>query len=445
MYKYPKDLYVDVRIEERYRAWMHMENGEVRGDGDFQDIGAMVRVYDGGQWYVCSTNDLDSIQQEIENLAAIANPNPQIDEDEVVKNFQVHQDTILLYEGEQDSRKLTRQDYKNIIDDYRKKCIDDTVEEVKTWQIFIQSEHLKTSFYSSKGAEIVWDVQTFGLGVYYQLVCNDTVTWAGKAICRKTWPELWGHEKMLLDNRDEMIQYMKTAKDIEPGFYPCVFSPISNSMFTHESFGHKSEADAMLNDKTLQEEWIIGKKVGSELISISDGGEDYNSGYCPYDAEGNKAGKTWLIKKGKLTGRLHNAKSAAVLKEEVTGNARAQDYHYQPIVRMTNTYMEAGQSDPEEMIREMKDGIFVKEVSNGTGLADFTITPTLCYRIRDGKICEPVRVNIIQGNVFETLFDVDAVGKDFTAFEEFGCGKDGQWISVGNGAPSIRIQKLKFS
>ena len=100
---------------------------------------------------------------------------------------------------------------------------------------------------------------------------------------------------------------------------------------------------------------------------------------------------------------------------------------------------------PEEMIREMKDGIFVKEVSNGTGLADFTITPTLCYRIRDGKICEPVRVNIIQGNVFETLFDVDAVGKDFTAFEEFGCGKDGQWISVGNGAPSIRIQKLKFS
>lgn len=445
MYKYPKDLYVDVRIEEKYRVWMVMENGEIRGDGDFLDIGAMVRVYDGEQWYVCSTNDLESIQQEIENLAAIANPNPQINEDDTIKNFQVHQDSILLYEGELDSRKVTRQDYKNIIEDYRKKCIDDTVEEVKSWQIFVESEHLKTHFYSSKGADINWDWQSFRFGVGYQLACNDTVSWAGKIIYRKTWPELWGKEKLILDNRDETLQHMKVAKNIEPGFYPCVFSPVSTAMFTHESFGHKSESDAMLNDKTLQEEWIIGKKVGSDLISISDGGEDCNSGYCPYDAEGNKAGKTWLIRKGQLTGRLHNAKSAAILKEEVTGNARAQDYHCQPIVRMTNTYMEAGQSNPEEMIREMKDGIFVKEVSNGTGLADFSITPTLCYRIRDGRICEPVRVNIIQGNVFETLFDVDAVGTDFTAFEEFSCGKDGQWIPVGCGAPSIRIKKLKFS
>jgi len=445
MYNYPKDLYVDVRIEEKYSAWMQMQNNEMRGDGDFQDIGAMVRVYDGEMWYTCSTNDLNSIQQEIDHLAAIAKPNPQILENETVKNFQVNKDEVLLYEGENDNRKLTRKDFKELLEHYKEACIDESISEMKMWQVGISNEHLKTRFYSSLGADISWDVQGTRMCVFYQLAYNDTVTWAGKWVCRKTWPELWGHEKYFTDNRDETLTFMKEAKNIEPGEYPCIFSPISNAMFTHESFGHKSESDAMLNDKTLQDEWIMGKKVGSDLISISDGGEELNSGYCPYDAEGTKAGKTWLIKDGLLEGRLHNAKSASILKEEVTGNARAQNYYYQPIVRMTNTYMEGGDTDPEEMIKGIEDGIFVKDVSNGTGLADFTITPTLCYRIRGGKICEPVRVNIIQGNVFQTLFDVDAVGNDFVAFEEFSCGKGGQWIPVGCGAPSIRIKKLKFS
>ena len=93
----------------------------------------------------------------------------------------------------------------------------------------------------------------------------------------------------------------------------------------------------------------------------------------------------------------------------------------------------------------MKDGVYVVDVSNGTGNSTFVMNPTLCYRIRDGKICEPVRVHMITGSVFQTLFDVDAVGDDFELFDTYTCGKGGQSVNVSAGGPSIRVKKLAFS
>ena len=198
----------------------------------------------------------------------------------------------------------------------------------------------------------------------------------------------------------------------------------------------------MLNDKTLQEEWVLGKKVGSELVSICDRGDLLNHGYTPYDDEGTKAGEVWLMKEGILTGRLHDAKSAVALKEKLTGNARAQGFTDAPIVRMTNTFMTAGKDDPEQMIKEVKDGIFVYMVDYGTGQAAFTMKPSISYRIRDGKLCEPLRINVLTGSVFETLFEIDAVGTDFELFDTYSCGKNGQTVIVSAGGPSIRVKKL---
>jgi len=186
----------------------------------------------------------------------------------------------------------------------------------------------------------------------------------------------------------------------------------------------------------------VGNVVGSELVSICDKGNLMNHGYVPYDDEGTKAGETWLIKNGKLTGRLHNAKSAAILNEPLTGSARAQNYYHVPIVRMTNTFMQGGETNPEEMIAEVKDGIYVYDVTFGTGQATFTLKPSIAYRIRDGKLCEPVRINVITGSVFETLFLIDAVGTDYKLFNTFTCGKGNQGAMVSAGGPSIRVKKL---
>jgi TldD protein len=201
----------------------------------------------------------------------------------------------------------------------------------------------------------------------------------------------------------------------------------------------------MLNDKVLRDEWVMGKKVGSDLVTIIDSGDLPNHGYIPYDDEGTKARETKLITNGVLTGRLHDSNSAAALSEELTGNCRAQDYGCSPVVRMTNTYMAPGPDSFEDIIADTKDGIYVYMVDNGTGSSTFVMNASVCYRIRDGKICEPVRVRMLTGSVFQTLFDIDKVGTDFMLFDTYTCGKFGQSVRVSAGGPSIRVRKLSVS
>ena len=244
---------------------------------------------------------------------------------------------------------------------------------------------------------------------------------------------------------DRYMTFAREAVDVEPGDHVCVLSPEVNAFFTHESFGHKSEADSMLSDKALRDEWVMGKQVGNVQVSIYDSGREIHHGYIAYDDEGTLPRPTWLIKNGVLTGRLHDANSAAILGEELTGNARAEDFSCSPIVRMTNTYMEAGSFTPEEIFSGVKDGIYVYSVTYGTGFSTFTMKPDLCYRIRDGKICEPVRANVITGSVFKTLFDIDAVGNDFCICDELWCGKSSQTALVSAGGPTIRVKSLNVN
>ena len=442
MYQFPKDLYADVRIEEMYGIWLEMRNGETEYDSARKVTGAMIRVFDGTMWYTGTTNKLDEIQKELDNLAALATPNPDILNHPMVKKLEVHKVNIEKFTGEQDIRNIGRSRWKELSDHYIETCVDESIPEINDWKVEVSGRHIKKSFYSSKGAEILQDFQECWLTCSYGFTVDGVTTYGVKYYSKFFMEDLLGKEEEIIKERDRYLDFVRNAVPVEPGEYTCVLSPAVTALFTHESFGHKSEADYMLNDKTLQDEWVIGKKVGSPLVSICDRGDMLNHGYTPYDDEGTKAKGVWLMKDGVLTGRLHDAKSAAVLKEELTGNCRAESYESFPIVRMTNTYMAAGKDDPEQMIKDVKDGIYIYTENGGTGGAIFTMQPAISYRIRDGKLCEPLKINVITGNVFETLFNVDAVGTDFELFDTSFCGKDGQWIEVSDGGPSIRVKKL---
>jgi TldD protein len=220
-------------------------------------------------------------------------------------------------------------------------------------------------------------------------------------------------------------------------------------VFTHESFGHKSEADFMLGDDNLLKEWAMGKEVAAEIVSIVDEGDSFGtSGHCPFDDEGNKKKKTYLIKNGKLAGRLHSASTALALGEENTGNGRAMNFEFGPIVRMTNTYIEAGTQSISEAIAGIKKGVYIKDFKHGMGMSTFTIAPAKSYLIEDGKITKPVRVSVISGSVFETLKNISAVANDFevksSAFG--GCGKFEQFpLPVADGGPSILVDGMQVS
>ena len=445
MYDFPKGLYSDIRIEHRRAANYSVSNGDVKQNSETAVNGAMIRVYDGKLWYTSVTNDLDKIQSELDDLASIAEPDPDIDNDPIVKMFEVHKDKVLRFDGENDLRKITRAQREELVQHYISACFDDLPEEVKQWYAGYYHQHTVKEFYSSKGAEIVQDYQQCFINMWCDIFVNDAKTSAGRTFGGMDFKLLSGHEQEVLDRIARYLDYAKNAVDVVPGDYVCVLAPIVTGMFTHESFGHKSEADFMLNDKTLQEEWVMGKKVGSELVSICDSGDMLHRGYIAYDDEGSAPKETWLIKNGVLTGRLHDANSAAALGEELTGNARAQDFGFSPMVRMTNTYMEAGDISPEDIIAGVEDGIYVYNVNYGTGQSTFTMQPNCCYRIKDGKLAEPIRANVITGSVFETLFNIDAVGNDLEFCDLSTCGKNGQAMPVSDAGPTIRVKKLTIN
>ena len=254
-----------------------------------------------------------------------------------------------------------------------------------------------------------------------------------------------GFEKEIEKKLADADNFVQNAKPCEKGKFPVILSPMAAGMFAHESFGHKSEADFMLGDEHMAKEWVLGKKVGSDILSIVDTGIDFGSGYVPFDDEGTRASKTYLIKNGILCGRLHSATTAAALDEELTGNARAIDCKFEPIVRMTNTYIEPGDSTFDELVAGIKHGYFIDTVSHGSGGSIFIIAHSIAYEIVDGKISNPVKISVVTGDVFETLNLIDGLSNE-TVFEDGvfgGCGKMEQFpLHVLDGGPFVRVKEM---
>lgn len=442
MFIFPENLFTDVRIETSEYVNYYTANGEVEVNNQSQTTGALIRVFDGDMWYSSTTNELGRIQEEIDALASLAQRDRNIDDHPEIRNFGSHKAHIIKYDGENDVRRITPCQREGLVAHYLAACVDRSVEEMKSYGGSFYSTHTVKEYYSSKGAAIRQDMQRCSVWVGAAFVVDGVTTWGGKNFQAMSFDRLQNREQEIREELDRYLRYARDAVDIQPGDYTCVLSPAATALFTHESFGHKSESDYMLGDRTLREEWEIGKKVGNEKVSICDNGNMEHNGYTPYDDEGNAARETWLIREGVLIGRLHDSKSASALEEDVTGNSRADSYGAAPMVRMTNTYMAAGNDDPEEILRNVQDGIYVYDIYYGTGFSTFTMQPALCYRIREGRICEPLRVNVITGNVFRTLFDIDAVGNDLEIFDTFYCGKNGQTIQVSAGGPTVRVRKL---
>ncbi|NLJ75470.1 MAG: TldD/PmbA family protein, partial [Firmicutes bacterium] len=153
-----------------------------------------------------------------------------------------------------------------------------------------------------------------------------------------------------------------------------------------------------------------------------------------------------IITEGILSGRLHSTATAALLEEPLTGNARAVNFEFEPIVRMTTTYIEKGDRPLKDIISEMERGIYVDTIKHGSGMSTFTLAPARAYKIENGQITKPVKVSVVTGSVFDTLAEIDAVSEEFElmSFVGGGCGKMEQFpLPVGFGGPYTRVRKLR--
>jgi len=217
-------------------------------------------------------------------------------------------------------------------------------------------------------------------------------------------------------------------------------------VFIHEAFGHLSEGDNVYENKKLQELMTLGAVYGSEKLHVYDTGLQLGSrGYLKYDDEGVPTERTYLIKAGKLVGRLHSRETAGAMREKPTGNARAVSYRFPPICRMRDTCVGAGDVSLEEMIEDTDLGVYAINTTGGETWHElFTFGAERGYMIRQGKIAEMVRDVTLSGNLFTTLKNIDAIGSDQTPFNgPGGCGKGGQFpLPVGHEGPHIRIRDV---
>jgi len=234
-----------------------------------------------------------------------------------------------------------------------------------------------------------------------------------------------------------------SAPQVKGGEYTVVLDPVLAGVFVHEAFGHLSEADFVYENDRLRQVMVLGKKFGSAELNIVDSATIPGlRGSYKYDDEGVPATKTYLIREGKLVGRLHSRETAAKMKEKPTGNARAINYRYPPIVRMTNTYIEPRAVSFDDMISDIREGIYAKNWYGGmTSMEMFTFSAGEAYMIRNGKLAELLRPVVLTGNVFTTLNNIDAIGNDLEMNQGGGCGKGAQVpLPVSNGSPHIRIR-----
>lgn len=435
-------FYADVRVEDRSNTVIRYLNGILQESKMRNEKRAFLRVYDGKLWYYASVTDVDHLQKTLDGLYEAATPNPDILSDPIVRRFEKNRAKEMRF-SDRSVRSVPTEEKNALLLSYLPLLAEDSCMSMPVG-MYLDRSSLFT-FCSSLGAELEYDYQTCGICLRCDMVEGERKFSARWQHGDTLFENLKGREAEASAALREQAVFMRTSVPVTPGKYPVVLAPEAAGVFAHESFGHKSESDFMLSDETMRDEWQLGKTVGSPILSIAECGELPGSGYVPYDDEGTKARKNYLIKNGILAGRLHSAQTAAALDEGLTGNARALDCTFEPIVRMTNTYIEPGDLTFEELIAPIKKGYYIKQINHGSGMSTFTIAPAVSYEITDGRLGKPVQISVITGNVFETLGLIDGLTREteMLSFVTGGCGKmEQQGLPVGFGGPFVRVSSM---
>ena len=236
---------------------------------------------------------------------------------------------------------------------------------------------------------------------------------------------------------------MLDAKPAPSGNLPVVITNGFGGVLFHEACGHPLEADAIQKGTSVYQ-GLIGKQVASSLVTAIDSSIVPNGwGSFHVDDEGHTGQATVLIKDGILMDYMYDYKAATVDGRSSTGNGRRMSYQHIPLPRMTNTYIDNGRSNANDIITSTKEGFYAKRLSGGQvnpATGDFTFVVSEGYMIRNGKIEEPVRGATLIGNGPEILKRIDMVGNDLELAPGM-CGKSGQTIAAGVGQPTLRLSE----
>lgn len=235
------------------------------------------------------------------------------------------------------------------------------------------------------------------------------------------------------------------ARPAPAGQLPVVIGAGSGGVLFHEACGHGLEKDLVDKGASVYA-GKMGELVASPLVTlVDDGTVAAEWGAFAIDDEGTPARRNVLIENGVLTEYMWDFLRNRKEGRPNSGNGRRQSYKHLPMVRMTNTFLEAGDADPDDIIAGTDHGVYVAKLGGGqvnTASGDFVFGMVEAYMIRDGEIAEPIREGNLIGNGPQCLRDIEVIGNDFAFGGPGTCGKDGQGVPVGDGCPTLRVAQL---
>lgn len=243
---------------------------------------------------------------------------------------------------------------------------------------------------------------------------------------------------------EEAIKSLSSVK-APSGKMIVISDPMVTGLLAHEVMGHASEADEVVKGRSFLTN-KVGKKVGSELVTLVDDGSIKGAhGYIPFDDEGTPSSRTSVIEDGIYKSFIHNLETAQIMNVNPTGNGRCENFGRRNWVRMTNTFIEAGDWNIESMIEDVRHGILCEKMING--MEDpvgggFEAKVLRGYLIENGRIGAMLRSFTLTGQALEILGTVDAVGNK-SSLDGGYCGKGIEdWVPVSSGGPHLRSQMI---
>ncbi len=442
--KHSKADYTEIRIEEKESTRVVFRGKDLEVANANLDKGGIVRCLIRNKgWGVTTFNNLDDLLTKVDQAYQCAQVGSVAEPVELAPVEPVEQ--VLNVQMGRDFRDIPLAEKKALAERYNQVMLGHSDRIIDTQAVY-QDTFSHIILANSEGAYIEQEKPSVVIGAFAIARDGDNVQQA-----HETLSSTQGYEYVL--DKDELARKtaqkaveLLSARTVKAGQYPVVVDQMLAGVFIHEAFGHLSEADFVYENPKAREMMTLGRRFGKGILNVFDDGSLPNlRGTTLYDDEGTPARRNWLIRDGELVGRLHSRQTAAKMGESASGNARAMNYRFAPIVRMTNTAIDNGSTPFEEMIQDIELGIYACDAYGGqTQLENFSFSSGYAYMIRNGKLAEMVKDVILSGNLFTTLENIDAIGDDFKWLNTGGgCGKANQYpLPVGMGSPHIRIQNV---
>lgn len=435
--------YVELRGENGFIEYIQMEDGRINALTQRLERGVGVRVLANGAWGFVTTGQLDQLPDAVRNAYSMSKAAGATRREPIeLADVKVHEDTIKS-RAKRDPRHVPIEEKIEYMSDMTKE-IRDFDERITAVTVKVRTASGTKYLMTSDGTKIqspillVWSLPWVTGKEGTQLSAaryEDASTHEGWEYMEKVaTPRVIGQAAA------KRVRLQLEGVKAKAGSFPCVLGPRVIGVLAHEALGHLSEADLTVQSAFNGK---LGEVVAAEGVNMTDDGtQPGNVGTARYDDEGVPTSKVEIIKDSVLTGLLTNREYAAKDNLPPTGNARAQNYLYPPIIRMRNTMFERGDYNPSEIFEGIDFGYYCADFRGGEAQmnASFQVGVQEAYEIVNGEIGKPVKDLSISGIATDSLFKIEGIADEDFPFEYGRCGK-GQEAFTAAGGPRIRFSK----